>query len=130
MALESQGTTITYNTPTILGVISIGGPSGSAPVIDVSDLSSTAAAKLMGLLDEGQVVLECNFLPADPGQLACRVARLARTAHEAVIAFSDAANTATFQAFCTGFAVTGGVNAQMKVTITLEVSGAVAYTAV
>ena len=129
MAIESQSTTITYNTPAIGGVISIGGPSGSAPVIDVSTLDSTGAEKLMGLLDEGQVTLECNLLPADAGQVACKVARLARTAHEAVITFSDA-NTATFDAFVTGYSVSGAVNQQLKVTITLEVSGAVVYSAV
>lgn len=129
MALESQTTAIVFNTAPIGGAISIGGPSGSAPVIDVSHLTSTGAEKLMGLLDEGQISIECNFLPTDAGQIACRVARLARTAYETIITFSDA-NTATFDAYCTGFAVSAGVNAQLKLTITLEITGTVDYTSV
>jgi len=128
MAIESQTTAIVFNTQTIGGVISIGGPSGAAPVIDVSNLASTGAEKLMGLLDEGQVVLECNLLPADAGQVACKTARLARTSHAATITFSDA-NTAAFSAFVTGYSVSGAVNQQLKVTITLEVTGQVTYSA-
>lgn len=129
MAMESQTTTVTYNAQTVGEIISIGGPSGSAPVINISHLGSTSAAKLMGIMDEGQVVLECNFDPTDVGQNECKDQRAARTSASLVITLSDA-NTITVTAFCTGFAVSNALNTQAKLTITLECTGAAAITEV
>ena len=60
--VESQGTTLGRGDAaspevfTSIGeVTQIGGPTGSATVIDISNLSSTRREKIMGLPDEGQV---------------------------------------------------------------------------
>ena len=126
MAIVSKGTTITFDADTIGEVNTITGPGGTAPIIDVSHLTSAAVAKLLGLPDEGQVTLDCNYLPSDVGQVACRDARAAGTSASVVITLSDS-STLSFTAFCLGFAISTGVNQQVKVSITLEISGAVSF---
>ena len=124
MAFESQGIVIKWNGTAIGEVISIGGPSGSAPVIDVSNLASTGAEKLMGLLDEGQITLELNWLPANPAQVALKADRLSRTSRVVQIYLVDTSGTIlTMNAYCTGMAIAAGVNTQLKGTITLEIDG-------
>ena len=124
MAIESQGVVIKWNGTAIAQVISAGGPTGSAPVIDVSHLGSTGAEKLMGLLDEGQVTLEVNWIPDDPAQVALKADRLSRTPRVAQIYLVDTSGTIlTFDGYCTGMALSAGVNQQLKGTITLEVDG-------
>jgi hypothetical protein len=126
MAIESQGAVITYDAVTIDGVTSISGPGGSASVIDISDLNSTAVEKLIGIADEGQVTLSCLYISADAGQVKCRTQRAARTSAEIVLTLSDA-STLTFDAFCLGFSISGAVNQAMTLDVTLEVTGAVAF---
>jgi len=124
MAIESQGVVIKWNNVAIAQVISIGGPTGSAPVIDISHLGSTGAEKLMGLLDEGQVTLEVNWIPDDAAQVALRADRLSRTQRVAKIYLTDTSGTIlTCDAYCTGMVVNAAVNQQLKGTITLEVDG-------
>ena len=128
MAFESQGIVIKWNGNAIGEVISIGGPSGSAPVIDVSHLASTGAEKLMGLLDEGQITLELNWLPANTAQVALRADRISRTPRVAEIYLVDTSGTIlTMDAYCTGMVMNAAVNSQLKGTITLEIDGNVNY---
>jgi len=126
MAITSKDTTITFNAQAIGEVNSIGGPGGTAPIIDVSHLGSAAVAKLLGLPDEGQCTLECNYVSADVGQVACRTARASGSDEAVVITLSDS-STLSFDAFCLGFAIASGVNKQVTVTITLEITGAVTF---
>ncbi len=136
MALETQGTVVAINTGTtatpvwtpIGEVKSFNGPSGSATVIDATHLGSVAKDKLMGLADEGQITLEVNYLhTADAGQSAVRTARTNRTLSQFQITLSDGTSTIAFSAYVLGFTVSGGVDALMTSTITLEISGAVTY---
>ncbi len=128
MAIGSQGSKIEYDGEEIGELVSISGPSGSAPVIDVSHLQSDAAEKLLGLMDEGQIVLECNYVAADTGQVKCREHRAARTAADLDIFLADAVSASLeCSAFCSGFSLSGGVNAPVRVSITLEINGVVTY---
>src|SRR5512139_2194089 len=70
MAIESQGLYCWFTTTTGGGtasnqaveeVKSVSGPSGQAGVIDITHLQSTAKEKMMGLRDEGQITLTCNY---------------------------------------------------------------------
>lgn len=132
-ALSSQGVTIAVgagspDTPTTIPeVSSINGPSGSATVIDASDLSSTAREKVMGLMDEGQVTLEINYLPDNAVHELLRAARAGKLLKSFVITFTDAAPPVWFRfdAYVTGFAVTVGVDQLVKASVTLEITGAV-----
>lgn len=133
-AIESQGITLQYtigspsNMAGIANVVGFSGPGGAAAVIDVTNLSSTAKEKLMGLPDEGQFTIDINFDPDDAGHIAIRGARVSRTRSEFKINFSDATPaTATFWGYVLGFAVTGAVDQAVKAAITIEIDGPVTW---
>ena len=66
-AIIAQGITIarmgTTSFETIPNVVSFQGPGGQAQVIDVTNLSSTAKEKRMGLRDEGSCRSRCILIP-------------------------------------------------------------------
>lgn len=133
-AIESQGITVKYSvgSPTtfasIANVTGFSGPGGSASVIDVTNLSSTAKEKLMGLPDEGQFTIDINLDPDDASHVALRGARAARTRTEFQITFTDSTPaTATFFGYVLGFAVSAAVDQAVKVSMTIEIDGAVAW---
>ena len=132
-ALSAQGVTIAVGAgspdipTTIPEVSSINGPSGSATVIDATDLSSTAREKVMGLMDEGQVQLDINYLPDNAVHETLRAARAAKTLKSFVITFTDTAPATWFRfdGYVTGFAVTAQVDQLIKVSVTIEITGPV-----
>lgn len=132
-AIEAQGIliqrgtgtgTITYTT--IPEVKSFSGPGGSASVIDVTDLSSLAKEKRMGLADEGQLQLTINYIPDNAVHMALRADRAARTKTPFKMVFTDVGDTVwTFEAFVTGFSVSGSVDGVVEAQVTLEITGAI-----
>lgn len=138
MAIETQGCVLYWSTTTSLSTaISIGevvgfnGPTGSANVIDVSHLGSTAKEKMIGLRDEGQITLDCNLKPSDSGQVKLRECRAARTQGNWALKMTDTAITMmNAHGYVSGFAVTGAVDQVVKASITIEISGAVTYSTV
>ena len=133
-AIESQGVTLQYSTgsPTsfsnIANVTGFSGPGGAASVIDITNLSSTAKEKLMGLPDEGQFTLDLNFDPDAASHIALRANRAARTRTEFKINFTDATpTTATFFGYVLGFQINGATDAAIKCSVTIEIDGAVAW---
>lgn len=132
-ALQSQGMTIAISDEaspevytTIAEVMSIDGPGGSASVIDVTDLSSTAKEKRAGLQDEGQVTFEINYIPTDTQHALLRTVRTAATVRSFRIFFTDSPQTTwTFDALVLGFSVSNSVDDVTKASVTLEVTGAV-----
>jgi hypothetical protein len=135
-AIESQGITIQIsvgNSPssfsTIANVTGFRGPGGTASVIDVTNLSSVAKEKLMGLPDEGQFSLDLNFDPDAASHQGLRNARAARTPCEFKINFTDAptVTTAVFSGYVLGFEISGQVDQQVRASATIEIDGAVAW---
>jgi len=139
--LNSQGVELYWSNTTAYSTAStclvgevtdFSGPGGQAAVIDVSHLGSTAREKRIGLRDEGQVTLGVNFVPADTGQLALRSDRATRTMKKCVIKFNDTtaadSNKAIFEAYCSGFSISGGVDQKVAGQVVLEVANAVTYT--
>lgn len=111
---------------TINEVMSISGPGGSAAVIDVTDLKSTAKEKRMGLQDEGQITLEINYIPTDTKHALLRTAKADGDPRNFRIIFTDAGTTQwDFAALVTGFAVSAAVDDVVKASVTLEVTGAI-----
>ena len=116
-ALESQGMTLGRGdaaSPEVFTTIpeatNFSGPGGSAAVIDVTDLSSTAKEKRMGLNDEGQLSFTINYIPANTVHAGLRADRTARTLRVFRLTFTDSPNTLwTFSAYVTGFAVDNAV---------------------
>ncbi len=104
----------------LTGFSGLGG--GSASVIDVTDLDSDAKEKMVGLADEGQVNLTLNYIPSDPGQIALEEARLSGELSEFVITMRSG-TTYSFSAAVLSFEKSGGVDAVITGSVTLEVSG-------
>ena len=129
-ALPAQGTEVKIGSGSPLTytaipeIVSFSGPGGSGQVIDVTNLSSDAIEKIMGLPDEGQLSFEMNYVPENAQHAALRAARAAQSIQSIQIEFPDG-TVWTFNAYVTNFTVSGGVNAPIKASITLEITGSV-----
>lgn len=107
-------------------VKSFNGPGGSASVIDVTDLASTAKEKRMGLQDEGQLSLTLNYIPDNAVHMGLRSDRANQTLRNFRIVFTDTGDTQwDFAGFVTGFTVSGGVDNVVEANVTIEISGAI-----
>jgi hypothetical protein len=132
--INSAGTKLEINTTAstyvqVKGFTDFSGlGSGSAAVIDTSDLDSVAKEKSMGIPDEGQV--SCNFiyLPKDAGQVAMRAARGTRAATKFRITLSDGTKY-EFTAYVLTFDRGVQQDDVVKASSNLEITGAVVETA-
>jgi hypothetical protein len=133
--IDTTGKTLTAANGTItpLAYVEVGeitdfdGPSGSAAVIDKTNLASTAKEKMMGLPDEGQFTLSINRQPDNAGQLAVSAARTARTQKNFKITYSDG-KVHSFAGYVLGDTWAGGVDGLVSGSITIEIDGAVTLT--
>ena len=134
-ALEAQGMLLkignggspTETFATITEVKTFSGPAGSASVIDVTDLSSTAKEKRLGLADEGQLSFTINFIPKNTQHALLRTRRDNRTLSNFKLQFTDSspASVWSFSAYVQGFSVSGAVDNVVEATITLEITGSI-----
>lgn len=122
LAIETQGTVITWNDIEIAEVVSFSGPGGTSGTFDVTHLLSTRREKRPSLPDEGDYTLECNFIPGDPGQQQLMADRATRTVRTVVVTYSDG-TTDTFQAYCTSAVKSGGVDNKVAIAFTLAITG-------
>jgi hypothetical protein len=112
-------------------VISFSGPSGSAGVIDVTTMDSTAKEKMIGLRDEGQVSMEV-LLSSSSTDLHTKIRddRANRRQGIFAIQMTDGStpdgypSKVDFDAYVTGFSVQGGVDNVVKASITMELTSA------
>lgn len=133
MAIEAQGTIAFWSTSTALStaqkigeVVGFNGPSGSAAVIDVTNLGSTAKEKIMGLPDEGQVTLDLTYSSTDVGQVALRNDRSSRTKRKLAVKLNDGSSSMfDVDAYVTGLSLTGAVDDIIKSSVTFELTGPV-----
>lgn len=132
-AEDAVGLTLTGNSYEVIGeVVGFNGPSGAANVIDVTNLGSTAKEKRIGIRDEGQLTLDINFSPTDGPQMAMKNDRANRTLREYEIRLTDAVTgyiptALNFDAYVTGFAISGSVDNVVKGSLTLEITSAVKW---
>ena len=139
MAQESQGvvlywsssgstTASTASANAIGSVTGFNGPGGSAAIIDVTHLGSTAKEKMMGLPDEGQFSFDLLLDSADAVQTRLRADRVTRSLRKVVIKLNDSTDDKTktkilFDAYCTNFSITGSVDDVIKASVQLEITG-------
>jgi len=121
-AIETQGTRIFWYNLHIGEVISFTGPGGIAPTYPVTNLQSTSVEKRMGLRDEGDYSMECNYLSEDPGQLQLIADRATRTPRWLRIIYSNG-YAEEIMAYCTGAVKSGGVDNKVNITYTLATTG-------
>lgn len=104
----------------------ISGPSGSASIIDITDLDSTHKEKRMGLPDEGQVSFTLMFIPKQTQHAQLRTDRAARTLRNFQLVFTDdPVTTWTFAAYVTKLEVSGEVDGVVEAEVELEITGAI-----
>lgn len=135
-ALESQGMLLKIGNglssetfTTIPEIKTFSGPGGSATVIDVSDISSLAREKRMGLNDEGQLSFTINYIPTNTQHALLRTQRASRDLTSFQLVFTDTGNTTwDFEAYVNGFSVSGAVDGVVEAQVTLEISGVITET--
>lgn len=109
-------------------VVSFQGPGGTANVIDVTSLESTARQKLMGIADEGQFTLEVNLRTDDTQQMGLKNDRTSRTLRNFELILTDVGTTTlSFAGYVLGFSISGAVDDKISASITIEVDGAVTW---
>lgn len=134
-ALESQGITLAIDlgnvSPTVWTNVpetkDINFRTGSAAVIDVTDLSSSAREKRMGLADEGQCTFTLNLIPKNPAHAELIAAKADRQIRQFRVVFTDGPNPSTyyFSGFVLSVPVSAGVDAVIESNVTVEISGPV-----
>jgi len=111
----------------ITNVVSVTAPSGSAQVIDVTNLSSTAKEKCIGLPDNGQMTLNINYDSTDAEQTGLRDDRDAGTSRNFEVVFSDASQAA-FAGYVMEWSLDTQTDDVVKLTVTVEIDGAITWT--
>ena len=125
----APGTTGPASTRTWIKVGNIhdfNGFDGTASEIDVTNLDSTAMEYRPGLQDFGQFTFNIDPAPADPGHLALLAAKASQAVKSFKLTYPNAAIRA-FHGFVKKFPETGGVNAVVKGSVDIRVTGSVSY---
>jgi hypothetical protein len=128
-AVETQGTVLSIETATgvftpVAKITDFSAFSGSASVIDTTNLDSTAKEKLMGLQDFGQVSINFLVIPNDAGQVALEAAKASRALKNFKLQLNDTDNTTyAFSGFVISKPLNGGVDAAVTGSATIEISG-------
>jgi hypothetical protein len=99
---------------------------GAATVLDASNLQSTAKEKRMGLQDEGNFAVELDLDTTDAGQIALLAARTAQAQKTFRMTLPNAA-TATFSGYVTKVNAAGGVDALLKRSVEIAITGPVTW---
>lgn len=136
-AIRSQGTTIAYlNTAvspqvyvSVANIISFPTPSPEAPDIPVSNLSSTAAEFLVGLVDNGEITLAGHYNPNEASHSTLRAAAGTTTIYAFKITLDDVSpqQEITFNARVRAFRVNVGVDEPVNMEIVLRTTGAASW---
>lgn len=126
LAYTSGGTATPQTWTTIANVRTFTGPDGAATIIDATNLLSTAKEKRVGLPDEGNFTCEIDMDTLDAGQSALLAARNAQTQKQFKLTLPNA-NTATFSGYVMKIAVAGGVDALLKRSVEMAITGAVVW---
>jgi hypothetical protein len=134
-AQTAQGTIVaidtgTSGTPvftTIVNISDISGFDGKAAEIDVTDLSSTAKERRLGLQDWGQLTLTANINLSEPSHSALLAAKKAGVEKSFKVTLSDGTLIA-FSAFVASFPIAAKVDAVYTGAIGLTITGDILIT--
>lgn len=134
-AIRAQGTIFAIDTsvsggPTytaIKNIKSFSGMDGSSSEIDVTNLDSPAKEYRVGLEDNGQFNIELDRDMSDIGQTALLAARDSQESKLFKLSLSNGV-FATFTGFVKKFSLSGGVDAVVKGSVDIRISGSVTWT--
>ena len=110
-------------------ITAVDGPDTEVPLVDVSNLASTAREFNVGLPDTGQFVIPVQYDPADTGQARCQALLDARTAGNFQVLLTDSPITQwSFSARVISFTKSASIDGVWEGSITIKVSGSITVT--
>lgn len=133
-ALEAQGTTLkiaSSGSPAtfvdVPDVKDINFRTGSAAVIDTTDLSATAKTKRMGLPDEGQLTFTLMFRPQQAQHAELVAAKADRQARNFQVELTDVSPATIYQfsGYVLSIPISANVDGVVESNVTVEIDGAV-----
>lgn len=132
-AIKAQGTVLAVSAAgsppsfaTIPEIRTIGGPDGSANLIDVTDLSSTGKEYLLGLKDEGAFNLGMMYIPGNAVHATLRSGFSLGTTLQFRLTFQDTTTTVwEFTGLVQNFQLSAGVDGVLEAQVTIKVSGSI-----
>lgn len=135
-AVSAQGTTFAIDTgggsPTwssIANIKDFSGLDGSAGEIDVTNLASSAKEFRLGLVDNGQFSFNLDTDLTDAGQAALRTHWLAGSVASFKLTLPGTTmHIFAFSGYVRKFTIAGGVDAVVKSSCEIKISGAVTVT--
>jgi hypothetical protein len=135
-ALESQGILVQIQASgspqsytTIPNVKDVSFRTGSASVIDVTDLASSAKEKRMGLQDEGQLTFTLQFVPGNAQHAELVTAKGDRASRAFKVILTDSPTTTYwFSGFVLSVPITGSVDNVVESAVVVEITGLVTST--
>lgn len=134
-ALSAQGTKIEIDTGTtgspllvaVTNVSDVSGFDGKAAQIDVTNLSSTAKERVLGLQDWGSVTLAIDINLKDASHAALLAAKKSGLVKSFTVTLSDT-STIKFSAFVSTFPISAKVDAVYKGNVVLDITGDITVT--
>lgn len=135
-AVLTQGTKFAVSTDSsppsfsdIPEIKTISGPDGSAPLIDVTDLDSTAREYKTGLKDEGSFQLTIMYIPTNAVHITLRDAWSDRTTMRFRVTFADSGTTVwEFTGIVQNMSGNINIDSVVESNITIKISGEIYQT--
>lgn len=129
-AILCQGTTMTFNSVAVGGLMSISGiGSGDTTEIDTTTFASTAKEFLPGLRDFGAISVKLRRNQDDVGQAEMFSAMASQTTRTVVITLpSSTANVATFTGFVKSLSTDLEADGAVTGIAAIRITGSVAWT--
>lgn len=101
---------------------------GESQDIDVTHLQSESKEYLIGVPDNGNFTMACNYLMSDPGQVEMRTARADRAKRQFRCTYSNG-RVALFEGFVKSFPHQGAVDQAVTGNVNIRVTGEFAFQA-
>jgi hypothetical protein len=129
MALSSYSTTLTIGGSLLGEVTNIAIGGSSLTEIDITNLSSTDKAYIMGALEAGTLTVDF-FAPADFASFSAGLIPVSgdNTAATFVISFAGSALDATFDGICTNLSISAEQDGAVTASATVKLVNAIAWT--
>ncbi len=125
-AFTSGGTATPVTYSTVGNVKDFTGFDGSASEIDVTSLASTAKEFQLGIVDSGQFSMNIDQDNSDAGQIALRSKQASRLIANFKLVLPNG-NTASFTGFVKKFGTQGAVDAAVKSSVDIRITGAITW---
>jgi hypothetical protein len=126
LTYTSGGTATPVTWTSIANVKSFSGFDGSASEIDITYLGSTAKEFKLGLIDPGHFSIQMDQDNTDAGQTALRAAQTSGASKQFKLTLPNS-KTATFNGFVKKIDSQGGVDAVVKNSVEMRITGAITW---